>query len=206
MALTLFTSAILASLELAINEVLKLDPACQKKIISLNGSVLAIRCHAPSLEIFLIVREQKLVLASYYEGKPDTLISGRADALLKLLLTKDKNSAFYNDNLEVEGNLELAQALQKILTQINIDWEYHLSKFIGDIPTQTLSTSISSTQEFVRNTHASLAMDLDEYIHEEATLFPTPNDLENFYNAIDALRLKVDRAEARTNLLIEKNR
>lgn len=201
MPLALLTTAVLAGVELGINNVLKLDSASQQKLAALDGAVFAVNCTSPALEVFLIVRGQTLSLCSYYEGEADTRISGQASALLALLLARDKSQAFYNKDLEIQGNLEPLQTLQKILSGLNIDWEYQLSKFIGDIPTQAFSTSLDSASELAKKTHASLTMDIDEYIHEEKKLFPGAGELESFYKAIDQLGLRVDRADARLRKL-----
>jgi ubiquinone biosynthesis accessory factor UbiJ len=201
MPLTLLTTAVLAGVELAINNVLKLDTASQKKLAKIDGAVLLIECLTPDLEIFLVVRDQHLHLYSYYEEEVDARISGQSTALLKLLFAKDKNHAFYDEGLEIKGEIGLLQTLQKTLTDLNIDWEYHLSKFIGDIPTQTFSEGLSTAKDLAQNTHESLLMDIDEYIHEEKKLFPAANELASFYQSIDQLRLKVDRAEAKLNFL-----
>lgn len=201
MPLALLTSAVLAAIELAINNVLKLDESSQQKLTSIDGSVFAINCTSPAIEIFLIIRGQTLNLCSYYEGEVDTRISGEATALFKLLLARDKNRSFYNDQLEVKGNLERLQTLQKILMGLDIDWEYQLSKFIGDIPTQAFSDSIDSAKDLAKNTHSSLIMDIDEYIHEEKKLFPANEEMESFYSGIGQLKLRIDRLNARLNKL-----
>ena len=198
----LLSTAVCTAIELSINKVLSLDPSGQTKLSALSGPVIAIQCTSPELEIFISVRNQAIHLSTYYEGEPDTCIIGSANALLRLLTAKDKNHSFYDKELALQGRLEHLQALQKVLLGLNIDWEFHLSKFIGDIPTQTFSDSVATASHFAKNTHDSLMMDIDEYVHEERKLFPSERELESFYGSIDALRLKLDRVQARVvNLL-----
>ncbi len=197
MPFQLLNTAVYTALELAINNTLELDSVSQKKISLLSGSVLEINCTTPSLQIFLSISGHAIHLSSHYEGEPDTCITGSSRSLLKLVFSKDKNQNFYQPDIEIKGNIELARKLQEIVYELDIDWEYLLSHFIGDIPTEAISTGLNSARQTFKQAHESLLMDIDEYIHEEKKLFPTEKELKSFYNSVDEVRLKVDRVEAR---------
>jgi ubiquinone biosynthesis protein UbiJ len=50
-----------------------------------------------------------------------------------------------------------------------------------------------------------LQQNLQDYLAEESTLLPRAHELEAFYSAINELTLRVDRLQARIELLAGKN-
>jgi len=149
-----------------------------------------------------MVLENGFQLTNSIIDEADAEIAATADVLLKLLIAKNKDSIIRNENIQLKGDASSIQDLQAILFDLDIDWEYQLSKLIGDIPTQALSDGIAKLKIFLSNNAASFTEDIDEYLHEEKKIVPTMSELEIFYQRIDQLRLKVDRAESRINKLI----
>jgi ubiquinone biosynthesis protein UbiJ len=202
MPFELFLSAALSSVEIILNKALNLDPFSRNRLASLQGKVFAIKCTKPDCKIFIMVLENGFQLTNSIIDEADAEIAATADVLLKLLIAKNKDSIIRNENIQLKGDASSIQDLQAILFDLDIDWEYQLSKLIGDIPTQALSDGIAKLKIFLSNNAASFTEDIDEYLHEEKKIVPTMSELEIFYQRIDQLRLKVDRAESRINKLI----
>jgi ubiquinone biosynthesis accessory factor UbiJ len=197
MLTTLLHSAILSSMESCLNQVLSMDTLAQKKLEPLSGKILRVHCELPSLLINIMVSDGRLFLTSSDELTPDTIIRGNATALAKLL-AKRKTADFRKDGIVITGNVGLLTALQEILQNIDLDWEYQISKLIGDLPTQALSDSLSAAGKFTRQSRDNLQRDVDDYLHEEKKIFPSAVELKSFYQSVDNLRLRVDRLESRT--------
>ena len=149
----------------------------------------------------MTIYKEGFLLSPVIIDKADSEISGSANELLKLLFAKDKGNIIRNNNIQLKGDIASIQELQTILFELNIDWEYQLSKFIGDVPTQTFSDGLGLLQNFLNKSATNLKTDIDEYIHEEAKIVPAANELEEFYYRIDALRLRLDRSHARLTKL-----
>ena len=179
------------------NNAISLDPVSKKKLLPLNGKIIVVQCTAPSLTISITVNDQCILLSPMHPDKADSYISGSASALLQLLTAKDKSKSIRAYAIQLKGDTVTIQAFQNILFSLNIDWEYPLSKVIGDIPTQALNEGLTLLKNFVNRSSASLINDIDEYIHVEINLLPTTDELENFYQRIDTLRLRLDRNQTR---------
>ncbi len=158
---------------------------------------MSIHCQSPDLLLNVLVCEQYLSLSGNEALQADITITGNASALIKLLLTRN-TSSLKHDGIIITGDAGLLTKFQKILQNLDIDWEYQLSKFIGDIPTQFAHDSIHSAGQFAKKTRQNLQDDIDNYLHEEARLFPSATELNDFYESVDALRLRVDRLNSRT--------
>jgi len=201
MPLKLLISTALSRVEAFLNKTLMLDSMSKKKLTKLHGKIFSIKCTAPEYSIFITVLEEGFLLSTVIADEADAEISGSANELLKLLFAKEKGNIIRNNNIRLKGDATSIQELQTILFELDIDWEYQLSKFIGDIPTQTFSDGLDLLKNFLNKSVASLKTDIDEYIHEEVKIVPTAYELEDFYHRIDALRLRLDRSHAKLTKL-----
>jgi len=193
----LFSTAILSAAETFLNGLLTLDPPTPARLAKLSGKTLRVQCQLPAMNLNLLVSGGRILLLGGDGGSADATVSGKAHALLKLLVNKE-SAGWREDGIVISGDTGFLDDLQQILFGLDVDWEYQLSRFIGDIPTQAISDSVTGTKNFVRKSADSLRDDMDAWLHEEKRLFPDRTELEGFYRAVDNLRLRVDRLEART--------
>lgn len=196
----LFQSAILSIAETCLNGLLSLDAAAVARLETLSGKVLQVQCEMPALCFHLLVSDGRIMLMQGDALAADASIRGRASALLKLL-ARGNTAGLREDGVVISGDTGFLNALQHVLQNLDVDWEYQFSKFIGDMPTQAISDGITGAQNFVRRSAANLRDDIDAYLHEEKKLFPDKAQMEQFYLAVDALRLRADRLEARVTRL-----
>ncbi len=143
MSLELLLSSGLSNTEIILNKALSLDPTSKNKLLPLQGKVFAIKCTKPFCLIFITILEEGIQLSSAAADDADVEISASASVLLKLLLAKNKDSIIRNENIQLKGDASSIQELQAILFDLNIDWEYHLSKVIGDVPTQAINDGLN---------------------------------------------------------------
>lgn len=207
MAVSLVVSAALAGMESLLNGLIHLDPAVAGKLARLSGKVLRVHCERPGLGIDVLVSDNRIVLRQFPDddtGKADTTIRGTGAALAGLLVKRNTTN-LKQDGITITGNTGLLVSLQDILQSLDIDWEYQLSHVLGDIPTQIVSDGVTRMEGFARSTRQNLQEDIDTYLHEEKKLFPAKTELDEFYKAIDALRLKADRLESRADRLVKKS-
>lgn len=211
MVTNLINSAILSALQTLLNHLLSLDSQITKKLKSISGKSLAVHCKSPELIVTLQICDDRILLfrkeVTERDNKPsneqpaaDTTITGSASSLLKLVATKN-TAALRDDGIVITGDTALLTSLQEILRDLDVDWEYQLSKFIGDIPTQAVSDGVTATRNFTRRTSSNLQQDVSDYLLEERKFFPLISELEDFYFSIDALRMRLDRLESRVKHL-----
>ena len=201
MPFNLLLSSALSNAEALLNRAIMLDPKTKNKLTNLHGTIFSIKCTSPEFSIFITVLEEGFLLSPVIAGEANAEISGSAHELSKLLFAKEKSSVIRNNKIFLKGDANSIQDLQTIIFELDIDWEYRLSKIIGDIPTQVLSESLDSIKNFLDESADSFKIDIHEYIHEEVKLIPTAHELEDFYYRIDALRLRLDRNHARLTRL-----
>ena len=104
-------------------------------------------------------------------------------------------------DMQIIGDIGLAQRFQAIMQNIDIDLEEPLSKWVGDTLAYKIGKFVRGSSRFAVNTSKTLAMDLSEYLRFEIEMLPDDLLVEEFCKDVDVLREDVDRLTQRINKL-----
>ena len=201
MSLALLQNALLLPIELALNAMLALDAASKPRLQQMSGNTLAVHGTSPAFSLYLSVRGERIHLSSVHEGQETASLHGTAAALLRLLLRHERIDSLHGQHVELRGDTGFVQQLQTLLLDLDIDWEYHLSRVLGDIPTQAMADGVHSAGAQLRKTAGRARENIDEYLHEESGLLPDAEALEAFYRDVAELKLRAERLQARLERL-----
>lgn len=197
---TIHTAAI-AALEQALNRALQLDPRSGEQLAQLAGEVFQMHCSNPELELFLFPDAGGIKLMGYWEGEITTGISGQAADFADLATASDAAAALINGNLELTGDSAPLLELQSILAGLDMDWEAPLVNSLGDVVGHQLAQGLRGLFGWGQQASASFIRQLEEFIHEEARLAPPRQEVEDFYQDLEQLNLRVDRLQVRLRKL-----
>jgi ubiquinone biosynthesis protein UbiJ len=128
---------------------------------------------------------------------PDTIIKGTPFRLLHLSLSRENRQRFFADDVSILGNIELGQQVIGLFDHLDIDWEEHASRLMGDVPAHYLGNMGRRLKKWSQTVRQTTLQNVNEYVHEEANLFPPREALQDFFDDVDVLRMDVDRVEAR---------
>ena len=204
MSASLILSSALSGVESLVNTMLSQDSAARKKTLAMSGKVLRIQCEKPAISITIQVVEHRIFILQGDDLEPDSTISGKAHALMKLLMTRSTTS-LHRDGITISGDTGVLGGLQEILQDLDIDWEYQLSNIVGDIPTQLIAGGMAVARNFFQTASSNFQEDIAQYLVNEKKLFPEEPELESFYHGVDNLRLRLDRLAARVQKLDPAN-
>ncbi len=138
-------------------------------------------------------------------GKPpDATISGRLIGLVNLATLDDKVSTSMQERVSFQGNVALAQKMQKILSDLDIDWEEALARRTGDVMAFQVNQRSRKLAAWLRQSTDSLLQTSSEYLREEARLSPTVTEFEDFQSRLTELKHDVARTDARLQQLLAK--
>ena len=194
-------TAALATLERAVNQALELSPGGSKALATLADNVFALHCTAPPLDAYLQPGNGNIRLMGFYDGPVTTSVRGSASDFAELATAKDPTAALINGALELRGDSAPLIELQKIITQLEVDWEAPLVTALGDVAGHQLAQMLRGAYSWGRQASTGLERQLEEFIHEEARLSPPRLELEDFYSDVQQLALRVERLESRTQRL-----
>jgi ubiquinone biosynthesis protein UbiJ len=190
-----------SALELALNRALELDPAASRKLDTLQGQIFLLRCTSPELDFYLQPESGRISLMGYWDGEITTAITGQASDFAELAGAVDPTAALINGNLALEGDSASLIEFQKILSSLDMDWEAPLVRTFGDVAGHQLAQGLRGLFSWGRQASSGFSRQLEEFIVEEARLTPSRQEVEDFYQDLEDLKLRVDRMTAKLKKL-----
>lgn len=200
-------------IQVLVNKALKLDPLSQPRLQALAGKSLRIQCNEPTLDIVIAVNDESIDLITSEsflqsdEGEKKSVschLSGDLSAYSKLFSAEDKAAALINSSLRLQGDSSLLIELDQIISHVELDWEYHLAKLIGDMPAHIIGQNSRKSWQFLRSSQPVFMRHLQEYILEEAQLCPNKLEMEQFIEAVQSADESTDKLQARIQRLQTK--
>mgnify|MGYP006271524855 FL=1 len=192
---TLHTAG-LAAAEAAANRALRLSPHSAAQLAALAGRVVALECTQPPLCVYLSSDDDgRLQLRGVHEGEVATRVRGSAGDFAELAATDDPAATLINGGLQLEGSSALLLDLQRVFSDLDIDWEAPLVQGLGDVAGHQLAQMLRAAFTWSRQAADSLQRQLGEFAIEEARLAPSRLELEDFYRDVGALEQRSERLE-----------
>ncbi len=134
----------------------------------------------------------------------DARVSGRLVALLDLAAQDDKVSTSIRERVSFDGNVALAQRLQRLLANFDLDWEEALAARTGDVFAHQFGRQARRLRDWLASSADSVLMTSSEYLREEARLSPTGAEFDDLQARLTSLRHDVERVEARLQRLVDQ--
>jgi len=187
-------------IELPLNRALQLDDHTLQSVIALKGKIIGIDLQVLNVQFYLAPTLDGIQVLSSYDSEPDTTIRGTPMSLLQVAITKERD-ALIKGEVTIDGDMQLGQKFQRILNDLDIDWEEPLSKIVGDVAAHQVGEAIRGFAEFGLMALSSLSHSTSEYYQEETQDIVNSTELDRFGNRVDKTRADVDRLEARVNRL-----
>ncbi len=196
----------LKALEKAMNHALALDYQMPLKLSRLQGKTLEMIIEPLGITFFILFKEKHVALQDQMDGQADTSIHSTPMGLIRLsLLPASKARSLFNDNVKIHGDLEFGREVKALFDEIDIDWEGHLAQFTGDVVAHQIGSLFRKGRDFTRQFNDSMQQNLTEYLQEELHIFPTRDEIEDFFCDIDELSLDVERLQAHIEQLMVKH-
>ena len=188
---------LLASVENGVNRVLRLDGTAMARLRPLTGKVIAVQGTSPTLQLFILPSDEGLLLAPQWAAEADCTLRAPAASLLRLALSKDKSAILHSPEVELEGDSAALMELASVLQDLELDWEYELSRWLGPVATAMIGGHLRSRANWYQQGFASINQNLAEYLSEEARTLVGEREAQARFDELDQLKLDLDRLEAR---------
>ncbi len=206
--------ALMAAIETALNQYISMDPTAAAKLVGLSGKVIAIELQGWDFTLYLLPDTQGIQVMSAYAGEADTTIKGTPVALFNMSKGDSTAATLREQNISIEGDLELGQQFSQFFKQLDIDWEEQLaqvfakftSESTGDLIAHKLGRTAQGFQQWQMQAKQTLEQNVAEYLQQESKILPAAEEIEPFFSAVDTLRNDVDRLEARIERLQSKRK
>ncbi len=199
--------SLIAIAEIGGNRVLGLDQAALEECREMQGHCIAIELTDLEFSLYCHPGAWGIRLSRQPPAREvDARISGRLMALVNLAAQDDKVSTSIRERVAFDGDVALAQRLQRLLANLDLDWEEALAQRTGDVFAYQVNQRARRLRDWLVSSADSLLMTSSEYLREEARLSPTEVEFEDFQARLTELRHDVERLEARLQKNIGKLR
>lgn len=192
---------LLAAVETAFNRYLALDPENAAQMARLQGKVIVLELRGPGQRLYLLPQQDSVLVLGDYEGEVDATISGSPVALMAMHHPDNRSRSLFSGEVEIRGDVGIGQTLQRILDDMDIDWEEMLARYTGDVLAHQLGNLVRGAGDWLRRSSGVIEQDVGEYLQEEARSLPPRLEVRDFMDDIDVTRSDVDRLEARVKRL-----
>jgi ubiquinone biosynthesis protein UbiJ len=196
--------AAVAVLEDITNRLLRLDADTRRRLGDIQGRVIALevegRGEETAARLYCFPSEGGFQFRDRYDGKPDVVLRGNPAGYWRLL-RGERGAAFREGRMQISGDLELGQRLQRILKGVAIDWEDVASRYIGDTLAHQLGNAARGVGRWGSHVRKTLEDDAVEILQEELRLVPQREQVEHFLDEVDHLRNDVERITRRVERL-----
>lgn len=123
---------------------------------------------------------------------------------LLALAGESPEAVLQRGDVQIRGDVELAQKFRELALFLRPDIEEEVSKVLGDVPAHHLGRVARAAFGWTRNAASTSVRNVAEYLaHERQHLVPRA-EADQLLKGVDTLRENVDRLEARIELLTRK--
>lgn len=189
---------LLAALESIINRAIPLDPAAEQALLNLEGRSLAIHCTQPALKVTVYFINQRVTMIGQLDANAHALITGPGPDLARQAF---QEHFAIGGAIELSGDQEFVMDIQRIVKQLDLDWEEPLSRFLGDPLAHQVGQIGRGLFGWAKESAQTLLRTTSDFIQEESKWAATRPEVKSFVEDVDDLRLDSERLELRVERL-----
>jgi ubiquinone biosynthesis protein UbiJ len=204
-----FAQLMTSGIELAMNQLLKLDDDSQQRLQKLSGKSLQVTIRELPWPLLFSFSEQidvRAVMLSDTDLEQttesvDCLIELNLETLPKLRDNSQLTQLIQQKQLNLIGDIYVAQTFSALLKDLDIDWEEQLSGYTGDVVAHQTFTSMRALFDTAKAQIEQGAIELGEHLTSSDSIAVKPSEMFEFSKNVNALRSDAERLSARLALL-----
>jgi len=196
-------NTVLGLVEIGSNQLLRMDGDVLAHCEKISGCCIAIHLKDIDKTLYCQPGSWGINLSLEKPNKDiDATISGRVMALVNLSLQQEKIATSIKERVEITGNAQVAQQFQKIMAELDIDWEEQIAQITGDVLAVKITRTANSIHNWLSNSFESFVLNSRDYVQHEVHMTPTEFEFTEFKKNISTIRDDVERLEAKLNFLM----
>lgn len=188
----------------AINFALHADPDSQSRIKQLNNKIVRIIIEDWDISIDMQFMNENIQINSINNDiKPDCIIRSKLTTLIKASQQRRRKKAALTPGIHIEGYSHTAEAMWRLLGDLDIDWEEKISSIVGDGAAFRIGQVFRQGKKTFLKQRQIIAKQATSYLQNEAQLLPNSKEIINWQQQVNILRNDVDRIEAKVNKITQ---
>lgn len=182
------------AVEHALGRAIGLDSGSGIRLRPLDGKLVRLELKGVGIDLFFQGQADSVGVTAESSSEPDATIAGTPVALLAMAVP-DWRAA--GSGVRVEGDAATAQAFEKLLKQLDPDWEALFVEQLGPVMGHQAWRMLVDAGAGARHLGRTSADQAARFLREESGLLVTREEVDAFIHEVDELREAADRLEAR---------
>lgn len=191
------------AIEKIINKALSMNAGSNSALDALDQKTLALKLDELGFILCLSVNEGTVLVTKLNERADCTIITS-INTLKTLKQEQQLTQLIKQGQLDVEGDIKVAQHFASLAENLHIDWQTECAKYIGDVATYKLVQCAETVKNKARFASEQIKADSTEWLVHEQRLVVTKSQIDNFNQAVSAAAIQTDKIEHRLNQLIQQ--
>jgi ubiquinone biosynthesis protein UbiJ len=187
---------IVGAIESLLNHSIEESSLAASAAARLSGKSVAVVIDGLAVRVHLQVTDKRLQICLDTDAPADVVLKARPLELMRLL-GPDSLRRLQGADVELSGDMHVAEAFASLLQAASPDLEETLSGWIGDIPAHAIGRRLRGLARWSTHAAQTLEADAAEYLQEESRVLPRPEQVREFCGEVDRLRDDVERAAER---------
>ena len=189
-------------LESAGNHLLALDPDFLDQLEPFYKKTFRIELTEPALDIEIRPCPDGFIIETAGDKQPDVTLRGSLWAFARLANEGAHSEVFSQGHISMSGDAELGQAFQRVLGNVQIDWEELTANLLGDMAARKLHRTFSDAGNWFSQSSRQFKENSGEFIQEEIKVTPSRVEVDAMTDKVETLRSDTARLEARVAKLL----
>ena len=194
----------LTPLSFALKKLIANDEAFAEGVVTLYGKTILFDVQGLGVQVYATFQNNEIRLQHDLPlsvDKVDVVLNGRLKDFIALAKQQRNGQSMGAGQVEIQGDLQTAQAVQDLFKRVEIDFEEILARATSDAFAYGVGSIARRAFINVRQGIGALEKDFGEYLQYEKRLTPSADELNGFTRAVDELAVDVERLELRIKKL-----
>jgi len=194
------------ALTLALNRLVALDPETRVAIDKLESRRIGVHLKGPGIAFSIAARNGTLQIEPPPEAGDDASatdfeVKATPGSLLAMALGRDGDARPAAGKVEIAGDAELAQRVQKLARAYKPDFEAAFATVFGEVAGTAIARALHDAVQWAGEGARHFRDDAVDWLRDEARLTVPHAEMNTFLDDVDALRERSERLAARVQRL-----
>lgn len=198
------SSLICASIDTSMNQLLALDSRSEQRKAALIGRTIRLEINELKQPLFFHFTKGNVEVLGQYEGEVSAQLTLNFNALLALKNNGNLSDLIKDEQLVIEGDIKTLQAFADLLTKLDIDWQEHLSHYIGDVMAYRTGQGVKKLGQAITKHAKRTKNNVSDYLTHESDLLVGQLEFVHFSDQVDELTKALEHITAQINALKEQ--
>jgi ubiquinone biosynthesis protein UbiJ len=167
----------------------------------LNQKVIQVNLQTWSQSICLVFTDESVSVLTVAES-PDCVITTSVEGLKRLREKQSITDLIKQGDLDIQGDIKVAQQLAHVMEQLTVDWETALAGVIGDVPTFHVTQFAKKLLTKLHFIQQQSTADTIEYLLHEKKLLVTQAEFKQQTQQIQQLTQQLEQLNDKSEHLL----